>query len=178
MKSWVMELLGVGPEESSARHVPGSVRRIVESLEALEPERAHFLAAFAFLLGRVAHADLDISAEERREMEKIIERFGDLPADQSRLVVEIVQHEQHHHGSTQGFQVAREFHRLANRDEERELLDCLFAVSAADGSISGIEEKHIRQIAEELNFSHREYIEARSGWNDQRSVMKRLAGES
>ena len=41
-----------------------TVRRIVAELEAIEPKRARYLAAFAYILGRVAHADLDISAEE------------------------------------------------------------------------------------------------------------------
>ena len=37
-----------------------TVRKIVDRLDHLEPERARFVAAFAYILSRVAHADLEI----------------------------------------------------------------------------------------------------------------------
>ena len=45
-----------------------TVRKIVRALEEMEPARARYVAAFAYLLGRVAHADLDISAEENERL--------------------------------------------------------------------------------------------------------------
>ena len=140
----------------------------------MPPEKARFVAAFAYLLGRVAHADLDISAEETAEMEDIVRRFGDLPEEQAVLVVEIAKSQNRLFGGTENFQVAREFKQLASAEQRRELLHCLFAVSAADDEISGDEEIQLRQIAEELDFSHREYIEVRSSYNDKRSVIQRL----
>lgn len=169
----ILELLGLGSAESAGPTArTAAVRRIVDELRSLDPDRAQYLAAFAFLLGRAAHADLEVSAEERREMERIVAEYGDLPEAQARLVVEIVQAEHHLRGSTQSFQVAREFRGLSSREERRELLHCLFAVSAADDEISGSEEKQIRQVAEELGFSHREYVEIRSAYNDRRSVVR------
>ncbi len=174
----ILELLGLTtPEETTGGPRTATVRKIVEALEALEPARAQFLAAFAYLLGRVAHADLDISADEMRKMEEIVEQFGDLPPEQARLVVEIVRRENQLWGGTQNFQVAREFRRIAGREERRELLHCLFAVSAADDEISGAEEKQVSQIAEELGFSHREYIEVRSAYNEKRSVVRRMQAQ-
>ena len=151
-----------------------TVRKIVRALEEMEPARARYVAAFAYLLGRVAHADLDISAEETERMEQLVLRFGDLPEEQAVLVVEIAKSQNRLFGATENFQVAREFRELATRAERRELLDCLFAVSAADETISGEEEAQIRQIAEELGFSHRDYVEVRSGYNEKRSVIQRL----
>jgi uncharacterized tellurite resistance protein B-like protein len=173
----ILELLGLSPAQAGAKARSVSVRHIVEELQALEPDRAQFLAAFAFLLGRVAHADLHVSTDETRAMERIVAENGDLPPDQARLVVEIVQAEHDLRGGTQSFQVAREFREISSRDERRELLHCLFAVSAADDEISGVEEKQIRQVAEELGFSHREYVEIRATYNDRRSVV-RLAKSS
>ena len=40
-----------------------TVRRIVAQLEALPPEKSRFLAGFAYVLSRAAHADLEISDE-------------------------------------------------------------------------------------------------------------------
>jgi len=170
-----LELLGlrgtVGTGEQTV-----AVRHIAEALGEVDPQRAEYLAAFAFLLGRVANADLDLSSTELAKMEEIVKHYGDLPREQARLVVEIVRREHELRGGTQSFQVAREFRRIASREEREELLHCLFAVGAADDSISGAEERQVRQLAEELGFSHREFIEIRSHYHDKRSVIQGLDG--
>jgi hypothetical protein len=55
----ILELLGF--RRGGSRAAAGdtdTVRRIVGELEALPPEDARYVAAFAFILARVAHADL------------------------------------------------------------------------------------------------------------------------
>ena len=151
-----------------------TVRKIVRALEEMEPESARFVAAFAYLLSRVANADLDISEDETGAMESIVRDFGDLPEEQAVLIVEIAKGQNRLFGGTEDFQVAQEFKRLSDRGQREELLHCLFAVSAADDEISGDEELRIRQIADELGFSHREYVEVRAHYNDKRSVMQRM----
>lgn len=151
-----------------------TVRRIVGELEALEAETARYLAAFAYILGRVAHADLRISAEETRAMEEIVHGLGHLPEEQAILVVQIAKSQNTLFGGTENFLVTREFKEIAERTQCEELLDCLFAVSAADDSISLVEEEEIRQIASELGFTHKEYIAARLKYSEYREVMKGL----
>ncbi len=174
----ILEFLGL---KAPAQEAPPSsaetatVRKIVRELEALEPQRARFLAAFAYLLSRVANADLDISAAETGKMEEIVRSFGDLPESQAILVVEIAKSQSRLFGGTENFQVARELKQLATPEQCTELLHCLFAVSAADDTISGVEEEEVRQIANELGFSHKEYIDVRSTYNDKRSVIQQLA---
>ena len=58
-----------------------TVRTIVRELESLPPERARYLAAFAFILARVANADLEISDDEIRRMEQILREVGHLTED-------------------------------------------------------------------------------------------------
>ncbi|MEE8526143.1 MAG: TerB family tellurite resistance protein [Thermoanaerobaculia bacterium] len=162
-----------GPDASEEGDT-ATVRKIVGALEDMEPERARYVAAFAYLLGRVAHADLDVGRRETREMEDLVRSFGELPQAQAILVVEIAKSQNRLFGGTEDYQVAREFKQLSTPLERRELLDCLFAVSAADDAITGDEEAQLRQIAEELGFSHREFVEVRSRYNDKRSVIQRL----
>ena len=151
-----------------------TVRRIVGKLEALEPETARYLAAFAYILGRVAHADLDISTEETRAMEEIVHSLGHLPQEQAILVVQIAKSQNTLFGGTENFLVTREFKQVTERAQRETLLDCLFAVSASDESISVVEEQEIRQIASELGFTHKEYIEARQKYNEYREVLRGL----
>ncbi len=49
-----------------------SIRRISAELEALPLEQRRFVAGFAYVLARAAHADLDVSAAELSDMEMVI----------------------------------------------------------------------------------------------------------
>jgi uncharacterized tellurite resistance protein B-like protein len=110
-------------------------------------------------------------------MEEIVHSLGHLPEDQSVLVVQIAKSQNRLFGGTENFLVTREFLEISSAEQRQELLDCLFAVSAADESISGVEEAQIRQIASELGFSHRDYVEARSAYSEHREVLKPLLGD-
>ena len=150
-----------------------TVRRIVAELDKLEPARARHLAAFAYVLSRVASADLHISDVEMRKIVEILQRVGRLPEEQALLVAEIAKSQNLLFGGTENFLVTREFKEIASDVERRELLDCLFAVSAADDAITGEEEGQVWQIASELGFQHREYIEARLAYSDKRTVFRK-----
>lgn len=170
----ILEWLGLKKEERPAAGDTETVRRIVGELRALAPERARYIAAFAFILARAANADLEISAEETARMERILQEVGHLPEAQAVLAVEIAKSQSRLSGGTENFLVTREFREVATREQCRELLDCLFAVSAADDSISSAEESQLRQIASELGFSLSEYVEVRSAWNDKRDLLRGL----
>lgn len=165
-----------GTGAASAAADTETVRKIVARLEAMPPERARHVAAFAYVLSRVAHADLDVSPEESERMERIVQRLGHLPEDQAVLVVEIAKAQNRLLGGTEDFLVTREFAAIATPEERRELLEALFEVAAADGSISSQEEGRIKQIASELQFSHGQYIEALAGWREHREVLRGLPG--
>ena len=149
-----------------------TVVRIVRELDKLEPDRARFLAAFAYVLGRVAGADLHFSDAETAHMVSTLQRIGHLPEAQATLVVEIAKSQHRLFGGTENFLVTREFRDIATDEQRRELLDCLFAVSAADDAISGEEEAQIWQIASELGFAHPEYVKARLRYSDKRTVLR------
>ncbi len=150
-----------------------TVRKIVEQLDHLDPERARFVAAFAYILSRVARADLNISEEETAAMEHIVSEHGALPAAQAVIVVQMAKTQNLLFGGTENFRVTKEFNRIASREEKMALLDCLFTVSAADRSITTTESNVIRQIADELRLEHGDYIEVRSRFRDDLAVLKK-----
>lgn len=171
----ILEWLGLKRDQNQGEAgETDTVRRIVSELRALPAEQARYVAAFAFILARVAHADLEISTEETEKMERIVRDLGHLPAAQAVLAVEIAKRQSELAGGTENFLVTREFKELATREQCRDLLDCLFAVSAADESISGTEESQIRQVASELGFSLDELVAIRANWNDKRQVLRGL----
>lgn len=179
----LLELLGLsggGSDASGRADVfagdTATVRRIVGKLEELPAEQARYVAAFAYLLSRVAHADLDISTEETEAMERIVRELTDMPEEQAILVVQVAKMQSRMIGHTENFQVAREFRGISDKLQRLDLLRCLFAVSAADDEISGVEEQEIRKIADELALSHAEFVDARREFNDKRSVVKAMGG--
>ncbi|MFQ5671151.1 MAG: TerB family tellurite resistance protein [Acidobacteriota bacterium] len=149
-----------------------AIRSITEALDRMDPERARFIASFAYILGRVAHADRGISEEETRVMERIVSERGALPEEQAILVVQIAKTQNLLFGGTENFIVTREFNRLATREQKLAMLDCLFSVSAADGSVSTREDNEVRIIADELKLDHSDFIAARSAYRDYLAVLK------
>lgn len=162
-----------GSTTSSDRGDTDTVRRIVTEIETLDPRRARFLAAFAYVLSRVAGADLHISELETAKMVELLQSVGTLPEAQATLVVEIARTQNRLFGGTEDFLVTREFGKIASDLERRELLDCLFAVSAADDRISAEEEAQMSQIARELGFSHDEFVQIRLAYSGKRTVVRR-----
>jgi uncharacterized tellurite resistance protein B-like protein len=146
---------GVGAEAGSgaAAAETATIRRIVARLEALPAERARFLAGFAYIMSRAAHADLKISPEETALMETALVEHGALDESQAVLVVEMAKMESRNHGATQDYLVAREMARLATLEQKLALLRCCFVVGAADASISAEEASVINQIARELGVA-------------------------
>ena len=150
--------LGVdGPETQEL----SPLRETLEALDHLEPERARYLAAFAYLLGRVAHADLHVSPEETATMVALVQQHGQLAQDQAMVVVHLAKASNLLFGGTANFLVAREFSQLSTSDQRQALMQCLFAVSATDQSISLAEEGEIHRIARELRIDHADLIALR-----------------
>lgn len=152
-------------------------RRIAERLERFDPAKARFIAAFAYVLARVANADLEIDAGETREMEarvsELAHRLGKpvldefsgvtlLSPQETALVVEIAKRQNRLLGSTDDCVVTREFKDIATPEECLQLITCLFAVAAADGTVSSTEISEINAIADELGLERADLTTLRS----------------
>jgi uncharacterized tellurite resistance protein B-like protein len=143
-----------------------AMRGVVERLERLEPERARYVAQFAYVLGRVANADLEVTEVETRAMEREVRALGRLDEAEAVLVVEIAKAQHRLFGSTDSYSITRDFARDATPEQKRDLLVCLFAVSAADENVSGVEESEIRLIVKELDLTHEDFLVARASYQD------------
>jgi len=172
----ILKFLGYDPGRTTAAHESAeteTVRKIVAALDRLEPERARHIAVFAYILSRVARADLVISDAETRAMEAIVMQAGGLAPEQAILVVQMAKTQAILFGGTENYLVTREFNRLATREEKLALLRCLFAVSASDDSISVMEDNEIRRIADELRLTHEDFIAVRSEFRDRLAVLRK-----
>lgn len=137
------------------------LRDTLDALDHLDPERARFLAAFAYLLGRVAHADQHVSPEETRAMEWLVREEGQLSDDQAMVVVQLAKTSNLLFGGTANFLVAREFSARATYEQKLALMRCLFSVSATEDAISTAEESEIHRIANELRIDQPDLVRLR-----------------
>jgi len=165
--------LGGGGADDDARDT-ATVRRIARALDALPEAEARFLAAFAYVLARVARADLEISGVETEAMVKLVREYSTLTVAQALLVVQMAKTQAAALAGTENYLVTRQFKEMSNRAQRVDLLRCLFAVAAADNDVSVVESNEIAQIGQELSFTAQEIASVRAAYRDQLSVLKDL----
>jgi uncharacterized tellurite resistance protein B-like protein len=174
--SMLLKFLGLGGA-SDAAGAGGSLGRIAQTLDHLEPEKARFFAAFAYVLARVAGADLTIDVSEKAAMQESLTRLAGISDKEAALVVDIAGAHMHDLGGTENFIVTREFRRLSDRAQRIRLIECLCAVAAADDRITSDESAEILGIAEEIGLAREEALAIRSGWRDKLAELRKLPGE-
>ena len=170
----ILRWLGIGGDatpDSAAQ--TSSVRAISTRLERLDPQLARYLAAFAYVLARGAGADLRLEDAEAAEMRRIVSELANLAPDEAELVVEIARSQVRLLGGTENYVVTREFKNLATRVQRAQLLECLFAVAAADGTVAPAESAEILAIAEELGFTRAEAIAVRTKYRERLSEFQK-----
>jgi uncharacterized tellurite resistance protein B-like protein len=151
----------------------------VEALDALEealshvpPAEARRVAAFAYLLSRVAHADHEVTEAEREAMVRLLVDRARLPPDRAAIVIGLATSTIVHVRGTQDYLVSREVASLATLEEKRALIDGLYAVCAADGLISTVEDNDIRRVASEIDLEHQDVVDVRRRYRDSLAVLK------
>src|ERR1043165_8334952 len=100
----ILKFLGLNPSQSQASASAAetdTVRKIVQKLDQLPEQQARYIAAFAYLLSRVARADLNVSDEEKAVMEKIVMQQGGLPEELAVLVVQMAKTQNQLFGGTE-----------------------------------------------------------------------------
>ncbi|CAN5691090.1 hypothetical protein BH24CHL8_BH24CHL8_07440 [soil metagenome] len=160
--------------DAAAATDTATVRRIVAAMEALPEAQRRFVAGFAYILGRAAHADLLVSDEEITLMEKTVMDVGGLPEPQAVLVVQIARSQNELYGGTEDYLVTREFHESSSEEERLSLLRCAFAVGAAGGSITAEESAELNQIAKELDLSDEQLTAVRGEFTDQYAAIQQM----
>ena len=166
----LLNLLGLERPPATAGD---AIRRIASELERLPTDQARYVAAFAYVLSRVAGADHDISEAEAAQMERLVRDTASLSADQATLVIEIARSQQQLFGGTDDFLVTRELAAMATDHQKLEIIDCLFAVAAADQSVHVIETNEIAKVGRQLlvdpaemsrlRLKYRDHLAARHG---------------
>jgi len=171
-----LKFLGVSESENKTEAVKEteSVRAIIEELESLPEDKAHYLALYSSILSRVANADLDISDKEIEEMEKIIQTLGELEEALVVLVVKIARNQNQLLGGVENYLVTREYSKVSNREQQLQLLQSLFAVAASEDGVSAEENEEMRKIGMEIGLSREDFLAVRAQYKQHLGVFRNL----
>ncbi len=158
----------VDPAETAA------VRRIVSQLESMPPERARYLATFAYVLARAAEADMAISDIETSTIEHLLVEHAGVDETQAVLVAEIAKSTARLIGGTEDYVVTREFVELSTPEQRIELLRACFVVGASDDTIDAEESAILNEIATELMIDAADAAALRAEYADKFSALQQL----
>lgn len=156
---WLRKLLGRSSPDPRPRN--RLVAAVQDRLTHIAPRRAEFVAAFAGLLVRVAHADEQISDAERTALQALIAEPLSLSSDESEAVADIVVHHADAFAGIEYAALTRVFNDVAGEEEKEQLIACLYTVATAGSLVSLIEDEEIRAVSDALLVPHSRFIAVR-----------------
>lgn len=173
----LLRFLGIGGKSDGRENEPASLAEIGAHLDSLPAEEARFVAAFTYLLARVAGADLRTDDTEREAMANRLERFAEIDADLAHLLAKAAIQAAATHSASDDHLVARAFRDMSARPERIRLLRCLYAVAAADENISTVEDNEIFEVANAIGVERRDVVALRSEFKEHIGALKTLPSE-
>jgi uncharacterized tellurite resistance protein B-like protein len=170
----LLAALGLRPDDGTPGPDRPLLRRLQDELSQRGADRLEYLAAFAGLLARVAGVEGGISAEETAAIAARLRAAGNLSEVDAALIAEILRHARDDVAAVQAHELTRAINAGATPDEKQALLDCLYAVAAADHLVSDVEEQEIRRVADAVLVPHRVLMEIRARYRDRLEVLQNL----
>lgn len=173
----LLRFLGLGDKSAGRGAEPASLVELGAELESLPPGEARFVAAFAYLLARIAGADLRTDETERVEIARHLEKFGDIPSAQAEVLATSAVRIADAHSPSDDHLVARAFRDMTEAPERLRLLRCLYAVAAADQTVSTQEDNEIFEVATAIGVAREQVVALRSEFKQYLGSMKALPTE-
>ncbi|MCA9964819.1 MAG: TerB family tellurite resistance protein [Anaerolineales bacterium] len=111
------------------------------------------------LLAKVAHTDRKVDEREYEAVVQALENFWGVDRKTAVFVTEVSLMAVT--AALDPYRMMRQFTQATNREERVRFLDILFAVAAADGCVGYEEMEQIRLLAQGLNLTHPEFVNAK-----------------
>ncbi len=173
----LLRFLGLDEQTAGRDAEPQSLVDLAVELDSLPPEEARFIAAFAYLLARVAGVDLRTDDVERVEIIRRLEGFAGIDTAQAEILAKSAVQMAEVHSASDDHLVARAFRDMTQHPEQIRLLRCLYAVAAADEIISTQEDNEIFEVAQAIGVARRDVVALRSEFKQYLGSMKALPTE-
>ncbi len=153
---------GSALEAAVARELPGA-----------DQETVAVVAAMTGLLGIVAYADRNYSAEEEAGVRQELSRVHGMTAAGIDAICNTLRQHIVEISAVQLPRYARTLRELGDEELRREVLGALIDLAAADSSISLAETNLLRQITKALGLSQQHYVELQERHRHHLTALKR-----
>jgi len=173
----LLRFLGIGGNSDGRENEPASLIEISAQLDAIPEDEARFVAAFSYLLARIAGTDLRTDDAERDAMAHRLETFAGIDAGQATLLATTAIEAAATHRASDDHLVARAFKDMSGDSERIRLLRCLYAVAAADDNISAAEDNEIFEVARSIGVRRLDVVALRSEFKEHLGSLKTLPSE-
>lgn len=137
-----------------------------------DAQSIHVVTAIAGLLGAVAYADRDYSADEERLVRKELGRVQGLPPAGVDAVCAVLRRHVLEISTLQVPRYCRILRELADHELRVEVLRSLVDLAAADDSIKTSETNLLRQVTTALGLEQDDYNTAQARHRDQLDVLR------
>jgi len=174
--SRILRFLGFDDTDDKPSSSP-ALAAIEDQLGTLEPERAQYFAAFAYLLARVADADLEIDDRERATMQSLLVEHAGLSDQEAAMVSELAVLQAEEGAGSASYHVTRSFREISSVRQRLQLVECLFFVAAADDVVSIEEGNEVLRMGDELGLERKDVLAIRARHRDKLAEFKKLRGE-
>lgn len=169
----LLSILGLQQDETP-RPEHAFLARVHRQLTRLGTDRVEYLAAFAGQLARVALVDSVLSDTEETSIARLLEARTELKRQECQLVVQLMHHEAETLKGKQNHLLNRAVNRHASSEDKERLVDCLYAVAAADDRVSDEEEQEIRRIAGAILLPHKTLMDIRAHYREHLEILTLL----
>lgn len=173
----LLRFLGLGGSSNWRESEPASLAEIAAQLDALPAEEARFVAAFSYLLARIAGADLRTDDAERDAIAHHLMTFAEIDAERARLLADTAIRAAATYSPSDDHLVARAFRDMTEEPERIRLLRCLYAVAAADENVSTQEDNEIFEVARAIGVRRTSVVAVRLEFKEYIGAMKALPSE-
>jgi uncharacterized tellurite resistance protein B-like protein len=126
----------------------------------------------AGLLGAVAYADRNYSAEEEARVRHELSRVEGMSLAGIDAICKVLREHIVEISTVQIPRYARALTELADSDLRREVLRALVDLAAADSSFSVVETNLLRQITKSLGLSQQDYVELQAKHREHLEALK------
>lgn len=121
----------------------------------LTDDEVYHICLLGTLLASVAQVDEIIDEVEEKVLQKVLQETFSFPKRELGILFDVIVEQAKH-----GFdfhEVVTETNQIITYNERVQLIDCFFAIAAADGKISSAESEQIRKITKAMHIPHEDF---------------------
>ena len=171
MGIWSSFIESITPKQGEA--FTSRLHKKVGELLPEQSEESHILiACLSGLLARVAFNDLKIDENEKDVIESSLKAWTDLTPDQCSAVATLCLSEVKDLAGIENHLYCLPLRESLSESKRYSLIESLFAVAAADGSVDNSEAEEIRNINNGLLLEHKHFISAKATVLDKIGALK------